>query len=76
MYEDLRRPPYPHEGSTGEKHAEEREQRALQFPNEPEMLCYQLLLRFDTHGPFRKCDGIEFLRDLRGMRPEVGGCTR
>ena len=35
------------------------------------MLSYQLLLRFDTHGPFRKCEGSEFLRDLRGLRPEV-----
>jgi hypothetical protein len=44
---------------------------ALRCPNEPEMLCYQLLLRLDTHGPFRKCEGVEFLRDLRGTRPEI-----
>jgi hypothetical protein len=36
------------------------------YPNEGEMLCYRLLLRMDTHGPFRRPDGSAFLRDLRG----------
>ena len=40
--------------------------RGTSYPNEGEMLCYRLLLRMDTHGPFRRPDGAAFLRDLRG----------
>lgn len=59
MYDDLREPPGT-EGGDGESNP-------LQFPHEPEMVSYQLLLRLDNHGPFRKSEGGEFLRDLRGL---------
>tara|TARA_B110000977_G_scaffold161182_1_gene205991 strand:- start:12437 stop:14566 length:2130 start_codon:yes stop_codon:yes gene_type:complete len=63
LYRDGRK----RQGETDEK----ENTNQLQFPNEPEMLSYQLLLRLDTHGPFRKAEGTTFLRDLRGAPIEV-----
>lgn len=71
LYNDLRRPEGKECAGDLKGGGEDELHRKLQFPHEPEMVCYQLLLRLDTHGPFRRCEGSEFLRDLRGLRPEV-----
>ena len=53
--------------STDANETDQKKLPSLQFPNEPEMRGYQLLMRMDTQGGAlgRKTGGGEFLRDLR-----------
>lgn len=59
-------PPVPSSSSSSTAPASTSSSSSNAYPNEGEMLCYRLLLRMDTHGPFRRPDGSAFLRDLRG----------
>ena len=38
---------------------------------EAEHAAYQILLKLDDHGPFKRASGVAFLRDARATPPEV-----